>query len=382
MAGRILLVALGLAAACKDGGSGSSPSAPAPSSSVAGSASGASEDPTVIAPATPSSNVTGAFLAACADDTESTYVKEDDQDVTACVVKNDADQVVPVESLSMTVVTKGGVRFVPEPLAKAVDSPWQVGGRLPIDVRTSLETVELTLKVAGQEPRTIATPSTAFDWRSDPAFAAVVNLVRELLVLFNPPRRVLADLNGGMAALDGPFHFIFVTEARHPASFGGLEAADRICADAAMALGTERVWHAVLSDSTTSFKDRVAISAPIVNYAGSIIAGPQTVFSGELPGGEPLLTELGYRIDGAIVGSDPPDLVKFTWSGTTDAGDKDPGGANCRDWTSADRGDRALAGAPFDSSGWAGARVVRCDRPLRLLCLSEPSSSPIVGWKE
>lgn len=114
-------------------------------------------------------------------------------------------------------------------------------------------------------------------------------------------------------------HRFFVSSRPYNGNLGGVQGADAQCRQ----MGGAQNYKAVLSTSTQDAKDRIAITGPIANNAGQIIAGNAEQFWNNIMRG-PIQTENGLefgRYDARVV-----------LTGTREGGVR--ANYNCNDWTS------------------------------------------------
>jgi len=158
-------------------------------------------------------------------------------------------------------------------------------------------------------------------------------------------------------------HTIFVTSGLYGANLGGLEGADTTCQDLASASGRSGNWTAVLSSATTSARDRFAVTGPIADTSGRLVAN-----------------DAADLWDGTIAQSIELDenrtsTAHLVWTGTAANGQKDALAAYCGDWTSTGGSVQTGRATSIDSS-WiaqnAGFFRTFCNVAAAVYCVSVP----------
>ncbi len=108
-------------------------------------------------------------------------------------------------------------------------------------------------------------------------------------------------------------HTLFVTAADFLPDLGGLSGADAICQDTATGAGLgDRLWTAILSDSSTDARDRLLIGGPIFTTTGVRFAEDAgDLFDGD-NFGTPADEHGGDRIGAAVFTGSRPDGTRFS----------------------------------------------------------------------
>ncbi len=168
----------------------------------------------------------------------------------------------------------------------------------------------------------------------------------------------------------GNFHTAFVTSERYSGNIPGLAGADFRCIARARAGGLTGNWRAILSDSLTDAKVRLAISGPVFTIDSRLVAKN----SNDL-------------WDGTIVS--PIDRTEFNaspgannivWTGTQSSGLRDSTSLSqtCGDWKlaafeNAEAGSTAAANSTWISiNGNAAGGNTQCFNSLPIYCISQP----------
>lgn len=159
---------------------------------------------------------------------------------------------------------------------------------------------------------------------------------------------------------------IFVTSASYfSTAIGSLSNADALCQSQAGLLGYDGSYKALLSDETTSAKDRLTITYPIIRASDGVVVAATNLWSGTL--------------DNAI-GTGGVDV----WTGTKTDGTKDTGNT-CTSWTSASgpafvgKADKTFGGDgrfDYENHSWIhtgnyGNTPFSCSAQWRLYCLQQ-----------
>ncbi len=139
-----------------------------------------------------------------------------------------------------------------------------------------------------------------------------------------------ADAGSSTDAGPPAVHTALVTSETLASTLGGLAGADTTCQSLAETAGLVGTYRAILSDSTTDARDRLAIRSEVRDTAGTLLAtGP-----GELWGGS-LRARLHRDENGATV------TTSIIWTGTDADGTRDDAGGFCGNWTSGSGGAEA-----------------------------------------
>ena len=173
----------------------------------------------------------------------------------------------------------------------------------------------------------------------------------------------------------------FVPVAYVDGDLGGLLGADAFCATKAewFGLGTDEYWLAWLSTSDTNAADRVFWDSaddhiPIQNAAGGTVATSKADF---LSG---TLSDCIRSISSCPL-STPPycSSTAEVWTGTSGDGTYANSG-DCDQWTSDSGCEEAAVGKPADwflrFGEWTDSDTRKCNEPLMLICISEPTMNP------
>ena len=154
---------------------------------------------------------------------------------------------------------------------------------------------------------------------------------------------------------------VFVTSTAYSGALGGLQSADAQCQSRAIAHGLSGVFHAWLSDATTSAYDRIADVGPWYTASNELAFATKTDLRGAPR--SPLLDELGGypEVSGA----------KGAWSGSDAAGVAS--GRDCDGWTNATATAQGTTGTALGSDAtWGGGSTpLRCDGTAPLICFQQ-----------
>lgn len=160
--------------------------------------------------------------------------------------------------------------------------------------------------------------------------------------------------------LGGPLHLIFVTSTLFQGNLEGISGADGRCMLVAAAAGHPGLFKAIISDTSTSAKDRIKISLPVYNMAGQLVAANTTdLWDGDVQ------NPINYDEHGALVTS-----VFTVWNGTRDSG-RAYAQNNCQDWASSAQDDMGEIGMLNKKATWIDDRAINCDKESRLYCISQ-----------
>lgn len=171
----------------------------------------------------------------------------------------------------------------------------------------------------------------------------------------------------------GPQKRIFVTwDIYYPSEIKGLLGADAICQAAADKQHLGGKWRAVMSDSTTSFRDRVR-----PGKGRYVLVDSKTVVAhswDDLLDGD-IITPIFMTEERQL------NSRGLAWTGTladgTLAKPKDVSTATCNDWTDGSEGSYtpgtagSYGNAVHSTSQWVAFGYVRCDVQLSLYCIEE-----------
>ena len=152
---------------------------------------------------------------------------------------------------------------------------------------------------------------------------------------------------------------VFVTEAVQDGSFGGIPAADGICASEAAAAGLNGEFQAWLSTMTSPVADRfVRSTVPYVLVDGTVVAdGWDDLVDGSIQA--PInLDANGQPRDGDV------------WTGTLPSGQPYTGG-DCEGFTDALAGISQCGSTQNTEALWTAAQTPACNTPLRLYCVEQ-----------
>jgi hypothetical protein len=158
-------------------------------------------------------------------------------------------------------------------------------------------------------------------------------------------------------------HVVFVSSTASDSNLGGLAGADEQCQGLAEAAGLDGTFMAILSDSTTSARERLGLSGPVVLLDGTpVAAGPAGLWDGTIR--VPIqLTETSGRV-----------LSDVVWTGTDADGAADRSRGFCGDWGSAPTGGAEAGRTDATDARWvsiyaAGPSTHACHEPSRLYCI-------------
>lgn len=159
-------------------------------------------------------------------------------------------------------------------------------------------------------------------------------------------------------------HRIFVTSATYDGNLGGLTGADAKCDSVAKAAGLELTYKAILSDSSTNAKARLAITGQVVvvdsNDNVEVIAASTTDFWGA-QSADLLMTVNINESGGTITGKTP-------WTGTSSEGAYALYG--CNDWTKASNSSGTIGSIDHTDDRWIDSDFVPCGNSNPLYCIS------------
>ncbi len=159
---------------------------------------------------------------------------------------------------------------------------------------------------------------------------------------------------------------LFVTSDQTDGAMGGLPGADDFCRNAARTagLGLDALV-ALLSDSGTDARARIAIDAPVVNTRGELLANDlEDLFDGTI------LTPVRYSETGASNYA-----VTYTGTNTNGARDMHSGQMFCGDWTDTTAGNAQIGRSGEIDGQWIAAYSESdvlanpCRNPLSLYCI-------------
>jgi hypothetical protein len=157
-----------------------------------------------------------------------------------------------------------------------------------------------------------------------------------------------------------PVHLIFATSTPLQGNLGGISGADGLCQKSAIAAGLSGTFKALISDSSTSARDRLTIGFPLHNTAGQLIATDTTdLWDGDVQ------NPIAYDEHGALVTS-----IFRVWNGTRDSG-RAYAQNTCQDWTSSAQDDMGEIGMLNRKATWIDDSAVTCDKEGRLYCISQ-----------
>ncbi len=143
------------------------------------------------------------------------------------------------------------------------------------------------------------------------------------------------------------------------AHLSGVDRADAICTFQARAVGkrADRPWKAILSTTSISARDRIALVGPVYGTAGQLVSQPGGLWAGSIAQVIPL-------INGAFAPS------VDVWTGSNAGGNRS--GDTCNNWTSADDDDEGRVGDTGDlDDEWIGDDEEDCDDRYHLYCISQ-----------
>jgi hypothetical protein len=377
-----------LCVACSKGDGGKASTSAGIAATSSGSGSPAAE---TVEPANTAVDVSGAYLVGCSPATEYTYVQSNqaNHNLTACILETklgEGDYARDVESISVEVATPAGP-YKPELVTKQeANAPWHIGFRMPPGLTSMASDIKITYKLADHAATTVSVADDNFDWRSDPSFQDILLTTRGLITVFSFNEDVTFDKSDGIRPwlaskqTDGIF-IAFPTDELYPATFGGIEQADKICTDAAQAIRPGLTAQAILSTSKSNARDRIKTQGrPIMNFRGDLVTNSDDplhdLFARPSLGTKMRFSQTGHSASGYVL-ADPTykTFNEWAWTGTNPDGTVSDVGT-CGDWTSADARINGEAGDAnvADDGEWVAYRkagLFACSEKARLLCITE-----------
>jgi hypothetical protein len=158
---------------------------------------------------------------------------------------------------------------------------------------------------------------------------------------------------------------VFVSSTTHTGNAGGLDGADAICQDLAVAAGRPGSYRAWLSDDSGAPSTRfIRASVPYVLVNGDIVANSYA----DLTDGSLLNRAISVTETGMSGGFAPNEV----WTSTGDDGQQQLAPDNCNSWTNgtaAFKGDFGLKSSIGPS--WTGSNFRNCDQASRLYCFQQ-----------
>lgn len=155
-------------------------------------------------------------------------------------------------------------------------------------------------------------------------------------------------------------HVVFVTSTVISGALGGLAGADTICQERAAAAGWGGVWRAIMSDGSTDARDRIAVTRPVRNAAGLVVAtGATDLWDGEIE------NPIDRDEHGVPVSSE-----MLVWDASHDDGTKYPS-SHCGNWTSSRHEDWGELGRLSSQLKWIDDTASSCDATHRVYCISQ-----------
>lgn len=160
-------------------------------------------------------------------------------------------------------------------------------------------------------------------------------------------------------------HRVFLSSLSYGPNLGGLAGADAKCQALATAQGVTGSWKAILSDSTTSARDRLNIRGPVRDLLGREIAlNAAELWSGAI--------KIKIQYDEKKV----LQSTAIVWTGTNSDGAKNANinSTQCANW-SADSGGVQAGRTDFTDYRWIaiyippGQTTNACNNTLRLYCI-------------
>jgi hypothetical protein len=139
-------------------------------------------------------------------------------------------------------------------------------------------------------------------------------------------------------------HLVFVSSALFNGDFGGLSGADAECQRLADAAGMDdRLWKAILSDSSVAARDRIRVHGPVYNLRGDFVAADlEDLFDGGNAAFIRFDENGGLRNDQLVWTGSHPDGSRYSAAGP---------GAYKQDWTSS-QGATMIGGTLKMGSDW------------------------------
>lgn len=179
--------------------------------------------------------------------------------------------------------------------------------------------------------------------------------------------------DNGTVEIDGVLpgeHRVFITknasiDAKFSDSgFTGLTGADKLCLTYAKAAGLKNDYKAILSDGTTSAKDRLVISGSIYVVSGSIktkIAEDAAALWNAST--TSLLAKIDWDEDGRSVASGT------AWTGTSQTGTVNTD--HCTNWTTTASGNGTVGDVNQIDGNWIDSNTQSCGGTAHLYCISQ-----------
>lgn len=132
---------------------------------------------------------------------------------------------------------------------------------------------------------------------------------------------------------------IFVSSDVYSSDLGGLEGADQICTELALAAGLDGEWMALLSTSEVHARDRTVHTGTYINTAGSVVSfnGFQDAWDGQEPSA--IYKSVRYNEFGERLGDEDTNHPLPVWTGSgydgryVDFPTCKGKGSSCKDWT-------------------------------------------------
>jgi hypothetical protein len=179
----------------------------------------------------------------------------------------------------------------------------------------------------------------------------------EIVTDASAPEASDAGAEAGDAAVDAarPLR-VFVTSTTHPATFGGVVAADQICAARAMQANLTGTYRAWVSTALVDARDRVTSNGPWHLVDGTLVAETKAVL---------VSGTLRHGIDRDQNGAVPPLVEDRVWTGTL--GNGRYSGASCNGWT-VTAGGGSVGEAEQQDDDWTALVNEPCSLVNRLYC--------------
>jgi hypothetical protein len=154
---------------------------------------------------------------------------------------------------------------------------------------------------------------------------------------------------------------VLVTSQAWDGAFGGLDAADALCAAAAAALpdGASATWRAWLSDNSTDAATRVADRSPWFGVDGGLTIA---VFDELTDPAVPLTRGINIDENGQFVND-------HAWTGT-DA-DGTGNGNNCDEWMNASGNPGGIGQTNLFAEAWTNQGNSLCDTSHHMYCFEQ-----------
>lgn len=159
-------------------------------------------------------------------------------------------------------------------------------------------------------------------------------------------------------------HRIFVTSQQSSGNFGGLAAADNLCKTSALNAGLSRNYKAIMSDATTSAKERLTLLGAVYIFESATNRSK--------------VVDLGVDLWSSVLLRPIDRDENFnTYTGEVWTGTQSEGtigiASNCSSWTSSSSGDSGTVGdTAFSDDRYIELGMDRsCDELKSIYCISQ-----------